>query len=66
MSGKIYFGQEALDKTELQKNWPISNGFICDWKTLEKILQHIFSNELKLDPSQHVVLVTETTRNTKS
>ena len=53
-------GQEALEKLVIQEiNHPISKGEIKDWVDMENIWHHTFYNELRIQPEDHVVLLTD-------
>ena len=49
----------------LNINNPISEGVVNNWDDIEKMLGFIFSSELKGDPSEYNVLLTETPMNPK-
>ena len=36
----------------------VHHGLVTDWQSLEKLLHHSFYNELRVDPSEHSVLIT--------
>lgn len=38
---------------------PIEMGIVGDWEDIENILNHIFLNELCVDPQEHHILITE-------
>ena len=58
---KVYIGDEAMIKRKLLKlTFPIEHGMITSWDAMEKIWQHTFSNELRVDSEEHPVLCTET------
>ncbi len=40
-------------------NYPIENGVITDRYNMEKIINHLFINELKIDPSDYNILLTD-------
>ena len=44
---------------------PIVGGTITNWDDMEKIWNHTFYNELKVDPSETQILLTEATNNDK-
>ncbi|MGQ4915774.1 MAG: actin, cytoplasmic 2 [Candidatus Asgardarchaeia archaeon] len=57
---EYYIGKEALNlKGVLKLVYPIEHGIINDWKAMERIWHYTFFNDLKVDPSQHPVLLTE-------
>ena len=39
--------------------YPIEHGLIVDWDVMEKIWNHTFYNELRVDPKERAVLLTE-------
>ena len=56
---KYIIGKEAEDNREfLNINFPIKRGIIEDIDAIESLYSHIFYNELKVDPSEHSVLIT--------
>ena len=55
-----YVGKKAQDKRGvLSLSYPIQNGVINDWETMEVIWHHAFSEELHIKPDEHPVLMTE-------
>jgi actin beta/gamma 1 len=59
-SNDFYVGCDAIEKKGiLNLNYPMEHGIITDWDDMEKVWEHIFNNELKIDPSEHNVLLTE-------
>jgi actin-related protein len=61
-----YFGDEALAKADvLTLTRPIERGFVTRWDDLEALLHYVFFNELRVDPKDHPVLLTETALNRK-
>jgi actin len=56
----VYVGDEAMSKIgSLSFKSPIERGIIRDWDIMEKVLGYTFFNELKIDPVEHPVLITE-------
>ncbi|MFX0064743.1 MAG: actin, cytoplasmic 2 [Candidatus Hermodarchaeota archaeon] len=53
--------QEANDK--ILKVFPIENGIIKNWEAMEKIWHYIFLEDLRVNPSEHPVLLTERLNN---
>ena len=55
-----YVGSQAVEKRGVLKlNYPIEHGLVADWDDLEKLLDHCFTNELRVAPSDYQVLLTE-------
>ena len=55
-----FIGDEAQAKRGvLTLNYPISHGFVTDWDEMEMIWHHTFYNELRVEPSEHPILLTE-------
>ena len=55
---------EAI-KGVLNINNPIENGVVNNWEDIEILWKYIFTNELKVDPVDYNVLLTETPMNPK-
>ena len=45
---------------------PIEHGVTTDWDGMERIFVHTFANKLRVDPSEHPILVTEPMLNPKA
>ena len=58
------FGNEAYESETFK--YPIENGTIIDWNGMEKIWDYIFTNKLRVDPSEHNVMITEKSLNPKN
>merc|ERR1719150_3659933 len=64
---EFYVGDEAQSRRGMcQLEYPIKHGIITSWDDMEKIWDHTFQNELRVDPEEHPVLLTEAPRNPKS
>ena len=63
------FGDEAESKKKYRNiygyNYPIDHGVIQNWDDMEKIWQYVFTNELRVDPEEHNVMLTESISNPK-
>ena len=61
-----YIGDEALTKNDdLKLTYPIEYGTIKDWDDMKKVWHHCFFNELRVEPNDHPVLLTEAPKNAK-
>jgi len=63
----LFFGQNALNKKNLVKiEHPIQKGIITNWKDLDFFLENLFKNELKIEPKNYGILITENSLTSKS
>lgn len=61
----VYVGKAAFDKS-LSHKYPIEHGTVTNWDDMEKIWRHAFYDELRVDPADHPVLLTEPPMNPKA
>lgn len=62
-----YIGDEAMKmRGVLNLAYPIESGIVTNWDDMEKVWEYCFSNELRVDPSEHKVLLTEAPKNPKA
>lgn len=63
---EYYVGKNADEKRGVLKlSYPIEHGVVEDWDGMEKIWGHCFTNELRCEPSEHKVMLTEAPLNPK-
>lgn len=63
----IYVGDEAQAKRGiLQLSYPIAQGIISSWEEMEQIWNHCFYNELRINPADYPILLTEAPKNPKT
>ena len=67
MNKDRYIGDEACAKafSSILK-YPIEHGVVQNWDDMENILNYNFYNELKIDPSEHPVLISKASLNPKA
>ena len=56
-NNEIFIGSNALNKYELNINFPYRDGKAKNWDKMEKIFEYIFVNELKVNPSNHNIIL---------
>lgn len=61
-----YIGDEAISKKGILKlTYPIENGNVKDWDSVKTIWSHLFSNEIRQDPKESAVFITDPDRDPK-
>ncbi|KAJ5070276.1 actin-7-related [Anaeramoeba ignava] len=64
---KYYIGKEAEKKREnLNMEYPINQGIITNFDYMEKIWDYCFYEEMKIDPKDHTLLISDSPLNPKS
>ena len=62
----FYIGQDAINKKGvLSLEYPLENGIVKNWDYMTKIWHYTYYNELKADPAEQPVLLTEAPLNPK-
>ena len=62
----FFIGHDAIQKRGVLKlNYPIEHGVVNNWDEMEKIWGHAFTNELRVAPEEHNIILTEAPMNPK-
>ncbi|RKP34636.1 actin-related protein [Dimargaris cristalligena] len=60
VEGDHFIGRKAEELRGLLKiKYPLEHGVVTDWDDMEKIWQHVYTEELKIPSEEHPVLLTE-------
>eukprot|EP00727_Mastigamoeba_balamuthi_P011467 m51a1_g6943 putative actin (466) ;mRNA; r:245990-247460 len=55
-----YIGHDAQRRRGvLTLKYPVEHGIVTDWDDMERVWEHTFRKELKVEPEEHPVLLTE-------
>jgi len=59
-SREYYIGEEAMElRGLLNLKYPIEHGIVEDWPAMERLWHYTFYTDLRIDPSEHPILLTE-------
>ena len=62
-----YFGDEAKARRGiLRLSYPIEHGIVRDWEDMERLWEHTFDKELRVNIEEHPVLLTEAPLNPRT
>ena len=66
-SGKdCFIGDDAMAKRGvLQLRYPIAHGVVTNWEDMERVWSHTFYSELRINPEEHNIMLTEAPMNPK-
>ena len=61
----FYIGDEAQAKRGiLNLRYPVERGEVKDWEDIDRVIHHTYYNELRLQPEEHPVIITESVKMT--
>lgn len=64
---EYYIGEEALElRGVLKLVYPVEHGIIKSWPAMEKIWHYTFYTDMRIDPSEHPILLTEPPMNPRT
>lgn len=64
--GSVFVGRDATSRRNgLHLSQPLENGIITNWDDMEKIWHYTLHNELKVNPEEHPIILTEPALNPK-
>ncbi|MCJ1442676.1 MAG: Actin-like protein [Stictis urceolatum] len=67
LEGDVFIGSRAQELRGLLKiRYPLEHGIVTDWDDMERIWQHVYTEELKTLSEEHPVLLTEAPLNPRS
>ncbi|MCK4973291.1 MAG: actin family protein, partial [Candidatus Heimdallarchaeota archaeon] len=57
---EYYIGEEAINlRGVLKLVYPVEHGQVQDWDAMERIWHYTFYNDLRVNPNEHPILLTE-------
>eukprot|EP00792_Barthelona_sp_PAP020_P008643 TRINITY_DN3234_c0_g1_i1.p2 TRINITY_DN3234_c0_g1~~TRINITY_DN3234_c0_g1_i1.p2 ORF type:complete len:393 (+),score=120.98 TRINITY_DN3234_c0_g1_i1:36-1181(+) len=60
----LYIGDRALASSGILKiSYPIESGIVTNWQDMQAVWKYTFDNQLRVDPGNYKVLLTEAPRN---
>lgn len=67
IEGDTFIGSAAQQHRGLLRlSYPLEHGIVKDWDDMERIWQHVYSEELKIQSEEHPVLLTEAPLNPRA
>ncbi|CDW98057.1 hypothetical protein, partial [Sporisorium scitamineum] len=67
IEGDLFIGRKAQELRGLLKiKYPMEHGIVTDWEDMERIWNHVYSDELETLSEEHPVLLTEAPLNPRS
>ncbi|KAK9474982.1 actin-related protein [Dipodascopsis tothii] len=67
VEGETFIGSRAQELRGLLKiRYPVEHGIVKNWDDMERIWSHVYSQELKVTPEEHPVLLTEAPLNPRA
>jgi actin len=62
-----YVGEEILIKKEyLKLKYPLEHGIVTNWEDMKYLWHHCFYDELKINPNEHPILLTDAPQGPKA
>ncbi|KAI3403316.1 ARP1 [Candida oxycetoniae] len=67
LDSDLFLGDVAQNNRGLLRlNYPIEHGIVTKWSDMEKLWEHMFTQDLKIQPEEHPLLITEAPLNPRS
>ncbi|BFZ54510.1 Centractin [Savitreella phatthalungensis] len=67
VDGDHFIGRRAQELRGLLKvRYPLEHGIVTDWEDMERIWHHIYTEELRVSPEDHPILLTEAPHNPRA